>query len=141
MWTKIVNAPRISNLQISSTGKHLLYEVRPDLHKRSDEENLDDPFGLHNEIWLVDIENISEPIRPTRADVIAAKGDVWQLDLTKKLVPRIIAKCWGATFNPSAKAINYANEDGHCLLDLETLKLVRLFYTGIDIRYKKSILE
>ena len=141
MWTKIINAPRISNLQISSTGKHLLYEVRPDLLTRSDEENKDDPFGLHNEIWLVDIETIIKPIRPTREDAIAAKGDVWQLDISKELKPRIIAKGWGATFNPSGKAINYANEEGHFLLDFETLKSVRVFLTSYTIHYKRSILD
>ncbi len=141
MWTKIVNTPRISNLQISSTGKHLLYEIRPDLLTRPDEENKNDPFGLHNEIWLVDIETIIEPIRPTREDAMATKGDVWPLDITKELNPHIIAKGWGATFNPSGKAINYANEEGHFLLDFETLKSVKIFYTGLNIRYKRSILD
>ena len=139
MWTKIVNAPRISNLQISSTGKHLLYEVRPDLLTRSDEENKEDPFGLHNEIGLVDIA--FEPIRLTRTDVIAAKGDVWQLDITKELKPRIIAKGWGATFNPSGKVINYANEDGFFLLDIETLNSVQMLPTSYTIHYKRSILD
>lgn len=72
---------------------------------------------------------------------MATMGAAWPLDITNELAPHIIAKGWGATFNPSAKAINYANEDGHFLLDLETLKPVKLFYTGIDIRYKRSILD
>lgn len=141
IWTKIVNAPRISNLQISSTGKHLLYEVRPDLQTRADEENKEDPFGLHNEIWLVDIKTIIEPIQLTREDVIAAKGDVWKLDITKELKSRIIATGWGATFNPSGKAINYANEEGHFLLDFETMKSVTMYPTSYTIHYKRSVLD
>lgn len=141
MWTKIVNVPRISNLQISSTGKHLLYEIHSDILIRTDEENKDDPFGLRNEIWLVDIEKIIEPILPTREDVIVAKGDVWPLDMEKELKPQKIAKGWGATFNPSGKSISYANEEGHFLLNFETMKIVQMFSTGYTIHYKNPILD
>ena len=141
MWTKIVNAPRISNLQISSIGKHLLYEVRPDLLTRSDEKNKGDPFGLRNEIWLVDIETVIEPTRPTIEETIAATGDVWKLDITKELQPRIIANGWGAAFNPSGRAVNYVNEKGFFLLDFETLKNDKMFSTVRRLYYKKSILD
>lgn len=141
MWTKIVHAPRISNLQISSTGKHLLYEMRPDVLTRSDEENRKDPFDLHNEIWLVDIEAIIEPIRLSKEEAVAAKGDVWELDITKELKPHQIAKGWRAAFNPSGKTINYANTEGFFLLDFETMESNSMFLSGSTIHYNKSLLE
>ena len=50
-WTKLVNAKRIHRFQLSPTGTHLVYEVRPDMAKRPDEEQKADPLGLENEIW------------------------------------------------------------------------------------------
>ena len=123
MWTKVVNAKRVLRFRLSQTGNKLLYEITPDLKAQSDVEIRKDPHGLENEIWLVSLDPINvEKAFPTKAEAIAARGPVWQLDVTTELSPRKIAKGWGASFNPYGKSVNYADLEGGKILNLETMK-------------------
>ncbi|MCG9126371.1 hypothetical protein JT359_02105 [Candidatus Poribacteria bacterium] len=114
MWTKIVSKERIHRFQTSTKGSQILYEVMPDMKSRPDEENREDPHGLENSIWWVDLklvlnENINQnPLR-------------WELDVNSKITPRIIGKGWGAVFNPNGKTIIYANTDECKIINLETM--------------------
>lgn len=115
MWTKLVKAERIHRFQLSPTGTHLVYEVRPDLTKRTDEEQKADPFGLENEIWLVDLAPFFA--KKPKPDPLE-----WESDVTEDLSPTKIAKGWGATFNPNGKSTIYSNTEETNIISLETLK-------------------
>lgn len=115
MWTKLINAERIHRFELSPTGTQLVYEVRPELKKRSDEEHEADPLGLENNIWLVDLTSfLSEKPKQNPLD--------WELDVTAKIIPSKIAKGWGATFNPNGKSLIYANTDECNIISLETME-------------------
>lgn len=115
MWTKLVNAERIHRFQVSPTQTHLVYEVRPDLSKRTKEEQNADPLGLENDIYLVDIRHffVEKPKK---------KLMEWELDVTAELSPTKIAKGWGATFNPNGKSMIYSNTKATNIISLETMK-------------------
>ncbi len=116
MWIKIVNAERIHRFQLSPLGTQLVYEVRPDMEApRKEDDERNDPLGLENDIWLVDIE----PIRVEKKQPTPLK---WQQDITAEVTSRKVAKGWGATFNPNGKSIIYVNTQECNIISLETMK-------------------
>lgn len=115
MWIKIVNAERIHRFQISPIGTQLVYEVRPDIEARGEDAEREDPLGLENDIWLVDIE----PILVEKKQPNPLK---WQQDVTAEIKSRKVAKGWGATFNPNGESIIYSNTEECNIISLETMK-------------------
>ena len=113
MWTKLVNAERIHRFEISPTGTQLVYEVKQDLAKRTDQEQKADPLGLENDIWLVDITPFF--VKKPKQNPLE-----WELDVTAELSPTKIAKGWGATFNPNGKSMIYSNTQETNIMSLET---------------------
>ncbi len=115
MWIKIVNAERVHRFQLSPIGTQLVYEVRPDMEAREEEDKREDPLGLENEIWLVDIEPIL--VKKKQPNPLN-----WQQDITAEVTPRKVAKGWGTTFNPNGKSIIYVNTEECNIISLETMK-------------------
>ena len=134
LWTKVVNSDTITRFQLPKTGTYLLYETIPDPNAKGDDDlviqldsdlrewmyNLDDPYKLTRDIWLVDLIAINEDKKkPTIAEMKKAQGPIWLLDATRLLIPRKLARGWGASFNPIGKVINFSTLGGGYILNLD----------------------
>ncbi len=123
MWTKLVNAERIHRFQVSPTGRHLVYEVKPDLANRIKAEQQADPLGLENDIWLVELAPFLD--QKPKQDPME-----WDLDVTAELSSIGIAKGWGAIFNSNGRFMIYSNTEETNIIDLKTMKHHWLGWSG-----------
>ena len=143
-WTQVVKSTNIVRFEISPNGKTLLYETRRDsktkatsdgflldLGFENDIYEIEDPYGLSRDIWLVDLTPINVDIPPYSQDeLVLAGGPIWLLDVTKQLNSRKIIRGWGATFNPIGKTIEVSTLGGHYVVNIKTLTNSERLTTG-----------
>ena len=143
-WTQVVKNTNIARFEISSNGETLLYETHRNSKTKATSDGflldfgfdndiyeIEDPYGLSRDIWLVDLTPINVDIPAYSQDeLVLAGGPIWPLDVTKQLNFSKITRGWGATFNPIGRTIEVSTFAGHRVVNIETLESTLRLPTG-----------